>query len=110
MPSDLGLNQNLEVFINARGDLAMVDGEAAFEQELAIRLTTVYNELLGEADEPTIRDKMRLEAKRVHRKMDRLRSLSSLEIIFEEQGEDEHKAAIVTIIYDTGETLDFTVS
>jgi hypothetical protein len=97
---DLAINENFEVYIDARGDLAHVSGRDAFEQEIAIRITDRYNEIISETDKDTARNLVQLEARRVAEDMDRLDRVASITANYDP---DNNEKLLVNIVYATGE-------
>jgi len=102
--NDLALNEKFEVFVNARGDIAFVNGKEAFEQELLLRISSKYLDIVGENDRGTVTDLLELEAERTAKEMDALEKISDISVIFPD---DAVNTVEVTIIYDTGEVLQF---
>lgn len=104
--ADLALNEDLEVYVDARGDLATVSGRGAFEQELMVRIRSRYTDLIGSGQsDQSIRDVLRVEARRVADEMDQLADIAFFDI---EQSDDNTDLFEVTVVYDTGDSLTFT--
>lgn len=106
MTEDIALNTRFDTFLNDRGDLAIVDGRAAFEQELTIRIKERFDEQIGELDKETAKDLILLSAKRVAQDMDRLDRIAQFEAEFLST---QPNTVEITIFYDTGEVLTFEV-
>lgn len=105
---DLAVDENFEVFINNKGDLAGVRGRAAFEQEVVIRLTDRMRDIIGEpaVDEETVTKLAETYARRVATAMDQLENVSTFRAEFSDEEVDTLE---VTIVYNTGEMLEFDI-
>lgn len=78
---DLALNSDFSVFLDESGDLASVSGREEFEQAVVILLTELMRDsAIGEFDETTIKQKLKLEASRVARKHDYLSNIDGIEV------------------------------
>lgn len=78
---DLALNSDSSVFLDENGDLGTVSGREEFEQTVVILLTELMRDAaIGEFDETTIKQKLKLEASRVARKHDYLTSIDGIEV------------------------------
>lgn len=107
MFEDLALDRNFDVFIGPRGDLATVSGRDAFEQEVIVRITEKYTDLIGSIDRENIPSLVNVEAKRVADEMDRLESVAAFRSSF---SETDTNTLEVRIIYDTGDEFAFEVN
>lgn len=107
MPADIALDENFDVFINARGDLAIVEGNDQFEQEVIIRITARYHDLISELDRDAVRELVEVEARRVADEMNRLSRVAAFGAEF---SDEDPNTLVVTIIYDTGEDFVFDVN
>lgn len=103
--ADLAVNESFEVFTDARGDLATVDGRGAFEQEVMLRVSSRYLDIIGDHDRGTISDLLEVEARRVAAEMDEIDDVSDIRVVFPD---DKINTVEVTIIYDTSEEFTFT--
>jgi len=101
---DLAVDENFEIFISKSGDLAGVSGRDAFEQKIRVRITERASELIGTIEEKNIIDLLETEIERVAANMDELDSIASFSA---EQSESEFNQYVVTIVYDTGQELQF---
>lgn len=104
-PVDLDLNDDLNVHISARGDLVMATGRDAFEQELMLRVSDRYLDIVGVQDKPTIRGLLEIEAERVADEMEMLEGVSDFRIQFSDV---KPNTVIIRVIYDTGEIFEFS--
>jgi len=102
---DLAVNSDFEVYTDSRGDLASVSGRAAFEQEVMLRVSARYLDIVGESNRATIADLLEVEARRVATEMGTLASVSDIEITYPD---GTINTVEVTIIYDTGEEFTFS--
>lgn len=107
MTEDIALNEDFDVFVNARGDLGSVSGRDAFEQEVIIRITDRYYDIIGDVDRDLIPDMVAIEAERVAAEMERLDSIAAFESGF---SEEQVNTLQVRIIYDTGDDAMFEVN
>lgn len=105
---DLAVDENFDIFISHRGDIATVSGREAFEQRVRIYVTARVRPLIGEPDasKETIRELARSYAARVVSDADEIESIAS----FRAEFSDEQVGRLeVTIVYNTGEELTFEV-
>lgn len=107
MTFDLAVDENFDVFISHRGDLATVEGRDRFEQEIAFRLNKELVGLIGTLDKSTVRDLARVNARRVAQKADRIDRIAAMRTEF---SKDQPNTLILTIIYDTGDEATFEVT
>ncbi|UBF19612.1 T4 gp25-like baseplate wedge protein [Halorubrum tailed virus 10] len=78
---DLALNSDFSVFLNENGDLGTVSGREEFEQSVVILMTELMrSSAIGEFDQSTIEQKLKLEATRVARKHDFLTDISGIDV------------------------------
>lgn len=106
---DLALNSDFSVHLDDRNDLAVVEGQRAFEQSVAVMLTDfMYESVTGLAgSDSTIREKLRLEATRVARQHGALDSIvTPIEV---EQKELEPGTYTVTVDYIAGDSWEFDI-
>jgi len=103
---DFALDEDFEAFTDARGDMATVSGREAFEQEMRVRVSTRYYDIVGESDKETVENLLQLEAGRVRDEMAELVSVADIVIEFPT---DSVNTVEVTIIYDTGDLSEFSV-
>lgn len=103
---DLAVDENFEVFIDGRGDLAYVNGRDAFEQELRIRIADRYTNIVGSVGRETVKELLKVEAKTVASEMGRIQELHRITVSFPEE---EANTARVRLVFDTGDPLEFEV-
>lgn len=105
---DLAVDGNFEVFIDHSGDLGTVKGRAAFEQRLVIRLTERLRNLIGrqDADESTIRKLAETYIERIAEEEGQLEDVAAYGAEFPD---DRPGVLEITVIYDTGEPLEFDI-
>lgn len=103
---DLAINEDFDVYIDNGGNLAFVEGKAAFEQRVAIRLTDEFYQIVGSTNPSAVAERLRIEAQRVADTDPNINSMPGFDITF---SDEQINSAEVTIIYDTGETTEFTI-
>jgi len=105
---DLALDSNFSVYLDGGNDLAVVEGQAAFEQSVVVMLTDYMQSTLTgiTGSESTIKDKIRLQATRVARDHG---ALDSVEDIIVEPKPEEAGTYQVTILYLAGEDYQFDI-
>jgi hypothetical protein len=103
---DIALNDEFDVFIDHRGDLATVEGREAFEQQLILWVQERFTRALSEYGDDEIIDLLEVEAERVAEEVDRVVALSGFNVEF---SDTKPNTVIVEIIYDTGEITTFEV-
>jgi hypothetical protein len=78
---DLALDSDFSVFLDSSNDLATVSGRAEFEQSVVVMLTELMqSSAIGEFDQATIEQKLKLEASRVARRHDRISEISGISV------------------------------
>lgn len=106
MVFDLLLNEDFEVEIDHRGDLATVDGRRGFEQSILLHLTERFTEIIDTGTEENKMELARVEAERVAREMDMLNRVAGFDV---EMSSETPELMLVTIIYESGDTSDLEV-
>lgn len=106
MTFDLLLNEDFEVEIDHRGDLATVDGRRGFEQSILLHLTERFTQIIDTGTDENVKELARVEAGNVADQMDMIDEVSAFEAVF---SPDEPETLIVTVVYDTGDTSDLEV-
>lgn len=103
--ADLAVNEDFDIYTDARGDLATADGRSHFEQEVMLRVSRRYLDIVGDVDRGTVADLLEVEARRVADEMEELDDVADILVRYPD---DEVNTVKVTIIYDTGDELTFT--
>lgn len=103
---DLAVNSSLNVFIAPDGDIGFVEGREAFEQRVALQLTDRYYDIIGDLDPAEVVARLRMEAQRVADSDPNIDTMPTFDVEF---SSEEHKTMEVTIVYDTGDTTEFTI-
>lgn len=105
---DLAVDENFEVFIDHRGDIGTVKGRAAFEQRLVIRLTERLRSLIGrhDADQETIKTLAQTYIQRIATEEEQLEDVAAYGAEFPD---DRPGVLEITVIYDTGDPLEFDI-
>lgn len=103
---DLGVDSTLNVYIDNSGNLSYVEGKEAFEQRVALRLTDRYFKIVGNRDEAEVIKRLEVEADRVANTDPNIDSMPAFDVSF---SDEEHKKIEVIIVYDTGDTTEFTI-
>lgn len=104
---DIGLTEEFDIELNARNDLPVVSGRELFEQRLRIAVTEVLQDAIGGMDRNTTLQLIRVQAQRVAREFEDLDAVGELSVEYD----DERPNTInLTVIYDTGETFQTTLS
>lgn len=104
---DLQVTQSFEVFMSHRGDLGAVTGREAFEQEVALRLQDRYVDVIGELEPEAIREVLKNAARRVAQEMNQLENVANFRA---QEAEAKENTFEVTIIFNTGDVLNFEVN
>ncbi|QSG06411.1 hypothetical protein [Halapricum desulfuricans] len=105
---DLAIGPDFNVIVpDDRNDLALVDGQEEFEQNLAVWVTDYFYREIGSVDEPNVESRLELQASRVARLNDRIDSLASISV---SRSETEPNTLEVRLFYRSGEEFDFTIS
>lgn len=103
---DLKVDENFEVFVGPRGDIAGAKGRDAFEQAIRKQMTDRYVDIIGDIDPDSVLERTELEARRVARDMGRLDEVAAFDAEF---SDEQQNAVDITVIFDTGEILDLTI-
>lgn len=104
---DIGLDSNFDITLDHLNDLKMVTGQEAFEQRLAVRLTSYYSELIGRNLGEDVLSLIELEARRMVADED---GLDTVESVLISRSETDPNTVDVRIIYTTGEDFFTTLS
>jgi hypothetical protein len=104
---DIGLDENFDLALDHRNDFPVVEGRAAFEQELRVRLYAHFSKVLAEASPDDASTLLQVEARRIARDMGELDRIASLII---EPASDLPNTLDVTIFYATGTETTFSLS
>lgn len=107
MVLDIALDENLDIFIDDRNDLATVEGRREVEQSIAVHVTLLFHEEIGGTDLPNVEDRLELYASRVAQENDRVESLEDVRV---EKADDELNVYDVTINYNQNQDFNFEVS
>ena len=99
---DLRLNENFEIVIDHRKDLAMVDGREEFEQHIALGLTSFFSDEIGSVDHQSAKSRLRLHASRLVNQSGRVGEVAAITV---EESEDQPNALEVNITYSGGQTF-----
>jgi len=105
---DLALDSDFSVFLDGSNDLATVSGREQFEQSVVIMLTELMRDsAIGEFDQATIEQKLKLEASRVARKHDRISEISGISVA---PHKDNPHTYVIGIDYKSDEFFEETIS
>jgi hypothetical protein len=104
---DIGLDDNFDVSLDHLNNLNVVTGREAFEQRLRVRLTSYYNELIGETVGENVLSLIRLEARRMVADEEGLERIDGVVIT---QSERTPNLIEVRIVYTTGQEFSATLS
>ena len=104
---DIGLTEEFDIELNARNDLPVISGRELFEQRLRIAVTEVLQNAVGGMDRNTTLQLIRVQAQRVARDFEELDAVGELSA---EYDEERPNTINLTVIYDTGETFQTTLS
>lgn len=105
---DLKLDENFDVYVDHRGDLATVSGREAFEQRLILRLTERLGDLIGRSsvEDGTVVQLAENHIGRVAQQSDRIDNVAAYNAEFS----DERPGVLeVEVIFDSGEPLTFDI-
>lgn len=103
---DLALNEDFEVYIDHRGDLASVDGRRGFEQAVLLHLTERFSGLINSFTEENLLELASVEARRVANDMDMLNQVASFDARF---SRDDPERLLVDIVYESGDISELEV-
>lgn len=106
MAKDIGLNQNFDVFIDDRNDIALTEGRREVEQSIALQLTIFFHREIGSIDKDNAMDRLRLKARRLAEENERVDSLESAVV---ERHVDDPNRFKVRLLYDEAEEFSFEV-
>jgi len=101
---DLLLDDNLEVFINQKGDLAGAKNRDAFEQKLILRTIENVVSVLGETEKATAVRLAEREIERTAQQMDQLENISAYNASF---SDDKPDVLAIEVVFNTGEIIEF---
>lgn len=105
---DLSLNSDFSVHLNGQHGLATVSGHEALEQAVSISLTEYLNSTtVGEFDEDTIIQKLKLQVSRVVRQEDSIAGLNFIEV---EPDEEQPNTYNVRIVFESDTAISLRVS
>jgi hypothetical protein len=103
---DVAIDGNYDVFISHRGDVGVVAGRDAFEQEVALRLQDRYEQVVSEVEPEAMKAMLLNRAQRVAEEMDLLEEVADFRA---EEDPQQANRINVTIIFNTGEPLTFNI-
>lgn len=98
---DLALSDEWDIIFGHRGDLSVVSGREAFEQEISIRLQRNIGRVIGRFSNETVKDLAELSISRVADEMELIDSVA------EYSAEISGTTLTVEVIFDSGEALTF---
>lgn len=101
---DLLLNENHDVQLDDRNDLAVVTGDRAVEQSIAVLVSAYFYEEIGSINRTNAIENLQLHAERVVDENEYITDVADITVT------RDGASLRVTIHYDTGETADFTVN
>lgn len=108
MAKDLALNAVMSTFLDPdTKDVAVVEGQDAFEQAVTISLHKLERELLGETDRNSLTQKLRLAVTRVAQQYDEIDNIDQLVI---QPSASRPDAYTVRVVYDVGNSFEEEVS
>lgn len=105
--TDLALNEDFDVHLDDRNDLNTVDGQAEFEQTVAVKLTQYMYNIAGDTNFNKLSEKIRLQISRVARSYDMLDGIDRIAI---ERDTNNPGIVNVSIIYSANTPFDFTLN
>lgn len=106
--TDVSLDEDFDVHLDDRNDVAIVNERAEFEQSVAIKLTSFMYDIAGDSDLDTIKERIRLQVSRVARNHDLLDSIRKPIRI--ERDADNPGTVNVEIVYISSENFDFNLN
>lgn len=105
---DLSLNDQFSVHLDDRNDLATVEGRAAFEQSVVVRVTDrMHDSITGITGRENIEEKIHLVVSRVAKEHDHIDSVASVDIQPKENAPDTYE---VEVQYVEDDSLSFEVA
>lgn len=106
MVFDLALDEDGDIYLNHRGDLATVDGQEGLEQAVLINLLVRYNQIIEDHSRDTVLTIIELEAERVVDELDDINSVAGIGASFDDENPEK---LLVEIVYDTGSATTLEV-
>lgn len=106
---DILLNDDYDVELDDRNDLATVEGRREIEQSIEMMVTAYFYAMVGSTTAINAVEKLELEAQRVAQNNEHIESLSKVEAERVQDGSGGTGGIEINIIYDTG-TANFTVT
>lgn len=107
MAIDLRINEDFDIELDDRQDLAIVEGREAFEQHLSIVVTHYFHELIGTTKTSNLEQKIELQARRV---INSVAGIEDVANVLVQRSEEEPNTIEVTVLYSTGEEFSFEVT
>ncbi len=104
---DIGIDEDFDVVIDHRNDLALVDGNREFEQHIRTYVTGFFYDEIGSVDSDNVETRIRLHANRVARRSNRVDGVQSIEV---RKSETVPNTLEVNIVYQTGDTFAFELN
>jgi hypothetical protein len=99
-------DERFDLVLTPGNDVARVTDRAAQEQALRLAVVAYFDSIIGEIDRPTVLKKLEVQAQRAAAALGFVGQLAAITVAFSENDAD---AAVVELIYTTGETAEFTV-
>ena len=104
---DLLLNENFDLTLDDRNDIPTATGSDLFEQRLRIAVTAVFQEIIGDAENETVLQLLESYAEDMADQFDEIENVAG----FNAEYDDEEPNIInLTLIYNTGDALTFSLS
>lgn len=101
---DILINENFDVELDDRNDLAVVTGRRSVEQELALLVNKYFYEEIGSTDETNAIENIALHTQRVVRESDAVESVENISVERQRDGTLE-----VYIEFDLVDSVSFIV-
>lgn len=104
---DIKINEDFDIVIDHRNDLAVVEGREEFEQHIALGIIRFYAEEIGSTDQENAKARLQLYANRLTTQTDRVGQVASVTV---EDHDELPNTFQVSLVYQGGQTFEFDVN
>lgn len=104
---DIAHDALFDTYLNQQDDLPIVEGRAAFEQEVVDRLTDYLQQVIGSIDRDGAIRLIELQARRVAEDTDEIDELVLFDAAY---NADRPNTVDLRLIYETGDDVTFSLT
>lgn len=104
---DIAHDELFDTYLNQQDDLPIVEGRAAFEQEVVDRLTDYLQQVIGSIDRDGAIRLIELQARRVAEDTDEIDELVLFDAAY---NTDQPNTVDLRLIYETGDDVTFSLT